>query len=317
MMKTIDLTSKWEAFQADKGYVQRLDQTHPLDFFIGIDAEGHDELVLFSVPEPVKLQSSKELKVEKHPRRTDGKWATQISSLNADNREIFARLCVDLVDSSYDVKTEREGLERVTKRFLAWQKLFAAMKTTLSNSVIKGMIGELLFARDKVEPLLGWEKTLDAWQGPEGADRDYLINDTWCEVKAISTGKNNVTISSLNQLEVENDGYLSVYYVDASSSTDAAAFSVSGFVNSFKEMLKEYPVALQKFEQKMISIGYINKSQYDDIYFKCNGVAYYKVTKDFPRLVTSSVPEGIIGASYDIDLTCISKWKVDDGQLWN
>lgn len=316
-MKTIDFTSKWESFQADKGYVQRLDKTHPLDFFIGIDSEGHDELVLFTVPEPVKLQSSKELRVEKRPRKTDGKWATQISSLNEDNREIFARLCVDLVDSSYSVKTEQEGLDRVTKRFLAWQRLFAAMKTTLSNNILKGMIGELIFARDHVEPLLGWEKAMDSWQGPDGSDRDYSIENTWCEIKTISTGKNSVTISSLNQLEVDYDGYLVIYCVDESSSTDKTAFNVSGFINSFREMMKDHPVALQKFEQKLISIGYLNKSQYDDIYFKCNGVSYYKVNKEFPKLVSNSVPEGIIGAKYDIDIASVSKWKVDGELLWN
>ena len=30
-------------FKAQKGYMQRLDPSHPLDFFIGINEKGYDE----------------------------------------------------------------------------------------------------------------------------------------------------------------------------------------------------------------------------------------------------------------------------------
>lgn len=317
MMKTNDLTCKWEEFQTKKGLLQRLDELHPMDFFIGIDVDGHDELVLMTIQEPVRLKSSKELKVEKHPRKTDGKWATQISSVNEKNRDIFARLCVDLVDSSIDAKSEKEGLELVTKRFVAWQRLFANLKTTLSTSVLKGMVGELLFAKNQMEPHLGWEKTMESWQGPDGADRDYVLDNTWYEIKAVSTGKNIVTISSLNQLEVDNDGFLVTYLVDESSSTDGEAFNISQFINSYRELMKNSPIALMDFEQKLISLGYMDKNEYDYIYFKCNGVTYYKVNNSFPKLVSSSVPAEIVGAKYDIDLAGINKWKVDEENLWN
>ena len=62
--------------------------------------------------------------------------------------------------------------------------------------------------------------SMDSWVGrTDGADRDYsILKHAWCEIKTISTGKDSVTISSLNQLEVDYDGVFSdCYCVDESS----------------------------------------------------------------------------------------------------
>ncbi len=315
-MKTIDFINKWKDFRTQRGYMQRLDPTHPLDFFIGINEKGYDELALFTITEPYQMKSSKALEVEKNKRK-DGKWATQISSIEKSNQDIFARLCVDLVECSYTVQSEQEGLSKVAARFLAWQKLFATMHETLSISVLKGLMGELKFARLLMEKGVSKDEVIQAWQGPNGADRDYVLRDKWFEIKAIATGKDKVTISSLNQLEIDLPGYLVVTSIDESSKTDPNAISVTDMVTMMRQYLNDAPEAIRLFEEKLVSLGYLDKPAYDDIYFTIGASAFYNVNKDFPKLVTEKVPAAIVAVRYDISLPSVESWKVGETEIWS
>lgn len=250
-MKTTDFISKWEDFRTQKGYMQRLDPSHPLDFFIGINEKGYDELALITVIEPCQMKSSKALEVEKNKRK-DGKWATQIASVESKNQEIFARLCVDLVESSYTANSEQEGISRVAARFLAWQRLFATMHETLPLSVLKGLVGELKFAQYLLDKGVSKDDLIQSWQGPSGADRDYVLNDKWYEIKAISTGKDKVTISSLNQLETDIPGCLVIINVDESSNICRSLYMQKIFpmekrgVQSLKKRLDYHRIGMKK-----------------------------------------------------------------------
>jgi len=315
-MKTNDFIAKWSDLRNQKGYMQRVDPNHPLDFFVGINDKGFDQLALITVIEPFQMKSSKALEVEKNKRK-DGKWATQISSVERQNQDIFARLCVDLVENSYSSKSEQEGLGKVTARFLAWQKLFATMHESLPKSVLKGLVGELSFASYLIDKGISKDEVINAWMGPNGSDRDFTFIDKWFEIKAISTGKDKVTISSLNQLEIEEQGFLVVSSVDETSSTDPNAISISKLISNMRALLLDAPEATRLFEEKLVNLGYIDKSIYDDMYFIINGVEFFKVDSTFPKLVTANVPSEIVGVRYDLSLAGIAPWKVGDGDIWN
>ena len=315
-MKTTDFIRKWEDFRTQKGYMQRLDPTHPLDFFIGINEKGYDELALFTMTEPYQMKSSKALEVEKNKRK-DGKWATQISSVEKENQEIFARLCVDLVECSYTIQTEQEGLSKVAARFLAWQKLFATMHETLPISVLKGLMGEVEFAQLLIEKGVSKDDIMQSWQGPNGADRDYVLNDKWFEIKAIATGKDKVTISSLNQLETDLPGYLVVTNIDESSKTDPNAISVTEMIAKMRQSLIDAPEASRLFEEKLVSLGYLDKPAYNEIYFTIGAKVFYNVNDDFPKLVSENVSAAIVAVRYDISIPSIEPWKVGETKIWS
>lgn len=315
-MKTSDFRDKWNEFRGQNGYLQRLSPNHPMDFFVGVSTNGYDELALMTEIEPVQLKPSKALEVEKNIRK-DGKWATQIYSIEADNQDIFARFCLDLVECSQDCKSEKEGLSSVTRRYLAWQKLFASLHDNLPMSVLKGLIGEIRFAKILIEKGYSIDEVIQSWQGPDGADRDYVLDNIWYEVKAISTGKAKITISSLDQLDSQKDGYLTVFFVDESSCTDQSAFTVKEEIESMRKLIKDAPKASDLFEKKLIMLGYVDKKAYEDFYFVCGLPTYFEVDKFFPRLTPQSVASEIISAKYEISLSGIEAWKRNEEQAWN
>lgn len=313
-MNTSELKKKWGSFKDQKGLLQRLDPNHPMDFFVGVNDKGNDELALFTTIEPEQLKSSDALEVEKNIRK-DGRWATQISSTDEKNEDIFSRLCLDLVEVSADVTNERDGLNQVVRRFIAWQRLFANLHNDLPMSVLKGLAGELMFLK-KLANSIGWEKALESWVGPNSADRDFVLEDKWFEIKSISTGKDKVTISSLNQLDAEKTGALVVGFVDETVSTDTAGISIASIVEDIKEQLKDYPVATQNFVDKLLKIGYLKRKSYEDIKFSFGDSSYYLVDESFPKLVPSNVACEIVNAKYDLSLASISKWKIEEAVLW-
>lgn len=310
-MNTEDLKNKWNQLRRLKAYQQRLDPEHPMNFFAGCNEEGKDELILITESEPAEMKSSKELRIDKRRRQTDGRWATQIILADSSNADIFAKLCVDLLDFSRNCSSEQDGLTKVARRFSSWQKLFASGSKGMTESVMKGLIGELTFALNYLSKSFSWDEIVESWLGPEGGDRDYVMNNSWYEVKAIATGKNYITISSLNQLEVNEEGYLVQYFVDRSNKMDDKAFTLSSVVSNVRSACKNSPVTLEKLSNKLLGIGYFNQDNPEDLYFTCSNAALYKVGKDFPRLITESVPVGIIGARYDISLALIEKWRVE------
>lgn len=316
-MRTSDFKDRWNEFRGQNGFLQRLDPNHPLDFFIGISHQGHDELVLMTTIEPVQLKATRSLGVEKNIRK-DGKWATQICLLDDRQQDIFARFCMDLVECSQTSKSEAEGLSNVAKRYLTWQRLFLSMHEGLSIKELKGLVGEILFARYLIEnQKYSKDDVMEAWRGPDYGDRDYIFQDVWYEVKGISTGKDYVTISSLNQLETEKGGYLVVIRVDETSATDGESFSFRAYIEAFRELLQDAPKAADMFEKKLLSAKYMDKKQYEEIYFRINGKEYFRVDETFPRLVTENVSSEILRVQYDLSIAGIQPWKTKEDALWN
>lgn len=314
-MRTNDLKEKWDAFRNQEGFLQRIDASHPMNLFIGISEKGYDEMVLITDAEPADIKSSKALEIEKGKRK-DGRWATQIMSVDKDNQDVFARLCLDILESSENVSDEAEGIRLITKRFLAWQKLFASMNNDLSKSVLKGLFGEMRFARDVLSARYTWDEIMIAWEGPEGADRDYRFGDCWYELKAVDSGKPQVSISSLEQLDCENKGYLVKYNVDETNEMDPDGQTVSSAVKEMRELLSSSPSASQMFERKLVSVGYVDRKSYESVAFACKGPVYYLVDESFPKLIRSAVVKEIASAKYELSLAGIEPWRREGDEVW-
>jgi len=315
LIKIDELKKKWDAIRSNQGYVQRMDPSHPLDFFIGIDENGYKEIVLITEFEPSRMKSSKSVLVEKG-RRADGQWAIQIKLTDEDNEDVFARLCWDLVESSANCINKFQGVETVVARFIRWQKLLESGTDGMSTEIIKGLIGELKFAEEILLKKYSLDVIIDSWLGPDGSDRDFVFADTWAEVKAVATGKLTVGISSLNQLEVDDIGILAVAAIDITSSSDDNGFSFYSIIEHYRELLSNSPKSLFSFEGKLTNLGYFDRKEYYDLYFTFGGFRLFKVDNDFPRLTSKNVRNEIATAKYDLSLSSLRNWEIKEDQLW-
>lgn len=308
LMRIEELRDKWQDIKINKGLIQRLDPMHPLDFFIGLDGDNLKEIVLLTEYEPSKMKSSKSIQVEKG-KRSDGLWAIQIKLIKEEQEDVFIRLCWDLIDSSKNVTDKLQGVENVIARFIKWQKLMEFGTDCLSDEIIKGIIGEMLYAKHILLKRYDVDTIIDSWLGPNGSDRDFVFKDTWTEVKAISSGKLTVCITSLEQLDSLEEGTLAIATVDSTSGVDINGFSFSSIINNFRDILKASPHALYLFEEKLVSLGYYDRKEYDEKYYTFSGFEFFRVDNTFPKLTNKNIRNEIVKAKYEIAISSIRKWQ--------
>jgi hypothetical protein len=308
-MRIDDLHNKWNSVPSSDAAYKRVDDEHILDIFLGKDTSNSRELLLVSDIEPAKIRSSKSMDIIKGVRK-DGRWATQIKLLKKDEEEVFTHLCWDLIENSRTAKSKTTSLELFIARFLKWQKLMEGGSEILPDEVIKGIIGELFYAKNVLSLRYNYDVIFSAWLGPDGSDKDFVFEDTWAEIKAIKTGKTSITISSMEQLSSKNIGTLVVATVDNTSSADANGFSFANLINEFRERLSACPSALFDYESKLFDLGYVDRKEYYDRYYVFYGFRFYRVGDDFPKLKRETIPNEIVKVKYDIALSEIKEFEI-------
>lgn len=98
----LDLYSVFETIESPDAF-HRVDASHPLDLYIGIDEKRRWTLLLVTVFEPPEMNSSKMISVNKGHRK-DGRWAVSLSLVDNTYKDLFLQLCGDIIDSSRDLQ---------------------------------------------------------------------------------------------------------------------------------------------------------------------------------------------------------------------
>jgi len=130
------------------GQYQRVDATHPLNLYLGIDFDGRETIALITEKRPNSILPSKSIDVS-ILQRNDDKWSLGFHLKEKDKQHIFYILCDDMVESSRNIQDSAAASNFITNRFLKWQKMFAKTRNgLLTEPEIKGLIGELYFFKN-------------------------------------------------------------------------------------------------------------------------------------------------------------------------
>ena len=194
-METLNTT--FESFSSP-GTFHRVDGSHPLNIYIGIDDQSRWSLLLICDFEPPAIESSRMISIQKG-RRSDSRWVLSLSLVDVKYKEMFLLFCSDIIDSSRTITDAKKAVQFIGKRYQEWREMLANSRgDLLSASEIKGLLGELYFLKTYLAPIYGIEKATTSWTGPRLLPQDFIIDDTWYEVKTISSSRDSVKISSLS-----------------------------------------------------------------------------------------------------------------------
>ena len=277
---------------------------HPLKIYLGVNDDGKKSLVVISDSERIEVIPSKLIDV-KYERHSDNSLSLAFNLLDENYTELFYSFCADVIKNTYNCDTS-EGFLPVVKRYEAWQNFFKRDNRFLSESEIKGLIGELLFIERRLLPEYGADKAIDAYIGIENGHKDFELGETWHEIKAVHNGASSVNISSLEQLDSERVGYLEIITLDEGAMSEEA-INLNRLVESVRGMLAGN--ALLKFDNKLLEKGYLNDEYYDTYSYIPISAISYRVSGEFPRLTKGNIPNGIISAKYELDLATIRDYK--------
>ena len=288
-----------------QGLFRRVDETHPLDLYAGIDYRGKRVLMLVAREAPPTLPPPGVVEVTCN-QRGDNDFAIVLQLLRQEFEELFGRLCQDLVDATRAAAPDHGG-EELLRRLGRWRKLLeAGPRTTLSDVVLRGLVGELWVLKSLVIPRVGVDAGVNGWAGPLGAPQDFVVGDRVLEVKTCSVGIQQVTITSLQQLDARNAPlFLGVVWLAPASSTSQQGFSVANLVASLRTVVEGSPLASMEFALRLAEAGYADCEEYERSWYSVEHVRYFEVRNDFPRLRREGTPPGISEVTYSLDLgTC-------------
>ena len=155
------------------GAFRRISVEHPLDIYLGKDEFGHIAIEFKGVFKSRKVPSLKSFVV----RQIEGTPKSQlfIILLNQEIIGIFTSFIEDIISSTKDITEEQLGYDIIVERIYSWCKMFQLSRQDLSESQVKGLIGELMFLKS----LLETTNELDAircWAGPDKAKKDFSCN---------------------------------------------------------------------------------------------------------------------------------------------
>ncbi len=312
-MKYEDFTEKWKL--ASRDHI-RVDNSHPLDFYLSKGSHGESRLVFIGGNKKVNIKDSEIIKVD-IGKRNDNRYSYSFMLLDENFSEQFYRLCFDLIDSSRHCDKSEESYKFVINLFFKWQKMMkVSVNSRLSIEEIKGLIGELMIFNREIKLGMDIKTLINSWQGPEGYYQDFAFENTWYEVKTITKRSEKLSISSIEQLDIKTNGTLYTISLDKVDSITDSTITLNSIIQKIKDELKNDLVQLDKFTDRLNQIGYCYTKEYDDYIFEISKVKQYNVNEKFPRIRREDIPIEIGKVKYEIIISCINDWLVGEVE-WN
>jgi len=283
---------------------QRVDDVHPLDFYLGRDITGEWILMLVTDQQPPLSKQYRAIHVISRSRH-DGRWALIFQLKRTELAKVFSHLCEDLVESSRVLPDPAKPVSYVMARFDRWLKLLERGRSgVLDLYELRGLVGELLYLERVAMPKVGIEAAVACWVGPKGADQDFVFQDKRVEVKTIREGADRVRISSAEQLDVSgHDLKLAVVVLeDVPGGGGGDSFDALELVGRLRRRIEPVPSVVEKFEDNLIAAGFLEREEYAAFRFLFDRIRFFRVDGDFPRIVRTGLPEGIGALSYEVML---------------
>jgi hypothetical protein len=240
--------------------------------------------------------------------------------LNETHRDIFYRLCLDIVDSTKNAATEAEALGVAISQTWRWHRLLRGGRDhLLSPDEQRGLIGELVLLERILIPTLQPFKALDSWMGPQGAAQDFELGAVHIESKAHGRSPSpTVRISSeyqLNEQELEAL-YLSVVEVSAVQTSENDSSTLTEIAERIKQTIVTIDSAsINGFEDNLLAAGFNWADDYSSWRWAVGSIQLYRVKDGFPRITPHDLKLGIEGVRYGISVTECEPFKTSDESL--
>lgn len=301
-----EFKDRWNSMDSTPNGFLTLDINHPLDLHIGHYNSQFKSLIIMDTGRIESIPSSFAVSAVNSELK-NGKWILEFRLIHESYEEEYLRLCWDMIDYS---STSSAPLKAFIHKYLTWQRLLQyANKNVLSFERQKGLLGELLCLKECMD-VFGAETGVNAWQGPDGSDQDFQYDNTWIEVKTTALASENVKISSLQQLEQEQDGELRVYVLEKSAE-GKERYNLVNVVNTIRQDLAHSYQILDHFEMKLFKYGYrkAHEEFYYEHFFRLVDTMKYCVDEKFPKLIRSNVDVAVTACKYELSLSAIDKFR--------
>jgi hypothetical protein len=199
-----------------------------------------------------------------------------------------------------------------------WRRFWSSVPLDLLTKEEQlGLFGELWFLGRWLLPAIGPDAGLRMWRGPLGARNDFEDQGWAVEVKTSGKLDGSFKVNGLEQLEDPVDGELFLFSLVVREEASATE-SLPRIIEEMRTELTANPIALTQFEGMLAAAGYddIHAAEYGKTKLRIRSQGLYRVGDGFPRLVSSSIVNGlpscITAITYEMRLDTAEKWLVGE-----
>ncbi len=319
MMKNDDPWSSINSppVQTSRINARRVDQETPWGLYWAVDADRNILLILqhtSGVRRSRRLPKLRGLRVEaQHVGEASGERII-IRLTDREQRDIFLRFCVDIVEATALAKTEEQAVERFLARTWRWHRLLQGQRDNrLGDDEQRGLIGELVVLERHVFPVLGALAAVRCWTGPLDTPHDFEISRIHVEEKVRGSATPRVRISSEYQLEQGSADPLFLHVTEVTTGAESAtdAFTLSEMASRIRSFMAEQDMAaVELFEERLSAAGFEWTDDYSDKYWLIGQESLYEVGEGFPRITSAMFPGGVSNVRYTISLPDCETFRV-------
>jgi hypothetical protein len=317
----VSIKSIWESHvPSDEIIIKtQLEHVKPFKCFAATNHKTGNHLYIFETSKNAKFPEFKNFKFKGlFIEIFEFKETRELHVFLLDNhlKDIFSLFIENILEEISKSVTENEALIETSNVVLKWKKLFDKINFQgLSIERQKGLIGELSLFNSILDEGYSIDALLESWTGPDFNDKDFRFGSFGIEVKLTSSKVSKVKISSERQLDSENltKLYLLIYIVEE---VKDKGLSLNSIIEQIRNKINNNQNALKKFNERLLLVGYFDQDfdNYSNQYaFRKRN--FYEVNNNFPRLVASDLPTGLFDTKYNIEISAIEQFLVNNKSI--
>ena len=310
--------------QSSRINARRVVTDAPWNLYWGVDSNQNVVLILQhgrGLARPRRLPIFRGLRVEAQSADAGSDEQIVVRLTDQEQRDIFLRLCRDIVDTTTLAKTEEQAMDRFLARTWRWHRLLQdARDNRLSDEEQKGLIGEILVLERHLLPALGALDAVRCWTGPLGTHQDFELSRVHIEAKARSPATPRVAISSEHQLATAPADTLFLHVTEVAVSTADAtgAVTVADVARRVRSLVASADMAAADLlEARFDAVGFVWADDYSDKPWLVGAESIYEVREGFPRITPETVPHGVGDIHYTISLPDCETFRIASDALAN
>lgn len=261
-----------------------------------------------------RLPRLRGLLVEEWPTEARVGQRVVIRLTDAEQRDIFHRFCLDVVEATRSAESDKDALARFLKRTWRWHRMLRSGRDgRLTDEEQKGLIGELRLLKTHVLASLTTHDAVEAWTGPTGMPKDFQVGQVCVEAKALSPQKAEVVISSVEQLDTLGASRLFLHVTEVARATaeTPSAVTVTSVADRVRNMIDaKDPSAVFAFDERLNAVGFNWEDDYTDKHWVVGKEMLFEVAEGFPRIIPSMVPPSVHDVRYVVALTACERFRV-------
>jgi hypothetical protein len=206
-------------------------------------------------------------------------------------------------------------VQRTMRRLGGWQACLHARKRGLEREEVVGLLGELAVI-ELVGEQTGFAVAISAWSGPADGIHDFNGVGVAVEVKATVGLSHHLRISRLDQLD--GTGLRALVLLRARFHEAPDGLTLPEVIGGLRAKVEKSSLAAAgDFKDKLMRVGYLDADAdiYGSMRVKLDDLQGFRVSDDFPRLTSATVPSPIVDASYSLDERQLSPFGLSDEEL--